>query len=139
MLLPLADLKPVFDEGDAIVLQKRLKSGAHEEEVSVLLVAAKTHYMLNERTIVPAAIENRDFASRRHFLDVALCVQLRLFTLGWRRQCDVAKNPWTDAFHQAMDYFALTRGIPTLEHDHEFGAASSDPLLHPYQPGLKLA
>src|SRR5246127_3321968 len=107
MLLPLAHLKPVFDEDDAIVLQKRLKRRAHAEEVGVLLVAAKTHYTLNERAIVPAAIENCDFASRRHFLHVTLCIQLRLFTLVRRRQCDVAKHTWTDAFHQPMDHPAL--------------------------------
>ena len=139
VLFRFADFKPVLNKDDAIILQQGLKRGTHSEELGVLLVTAKTHYVLNERTVIPAAIENYDFAGRRHFLDVSLCVQLRFFTLGRRRQCDVTKYTWTDALHQAMDHSALTRGIPPLEHDRELRSASSDPLLHPYQPGLKLA
>src|SRR5579864_1854606 len=76
MLLLFADLKPIFEEDDAIVLKERLKWRAHAEEVIVLFISAKSHDMFYESTVVPAAIEDSHLSRSRHFLHVALSIQL---------------------------------------------------------------
>src|SRR5579859_565154 len=76
MLLRFADLKPVLDKDNAVVLQQRLERRAHTEEVGVLFIAAKSHDMLDESTVVPAAIEDSYFPRSRHFFDVSLSIQL---------------------------------------------------------------
>src|ERR1700741_3777840 len=41
------NLKPVLGKNDAIVLHQRLKTWTHTQEIGVLLVRAKAHYMLD--------------------------------------------------------------------------------------------
>ncbi len=56
VLLLLADLKPVFDEDNAVVSQQRFESWRHAEEIVVLLVAAKTHHVFDQSAVVPGTV-----------------------------------------------------------------------------------
>src|SRR5215469_14645890 len=138
MLFLLADLEPVFDEDNAIIFEESLKAWAHAQKICILLVRAKFHYVFDERTVVPASVEDNDLTSRRQFFDVALRVQLRLFTLGGGGQSNVAKDARTHAFQDSVNYAAFPRRISSFKDNHQFGAARFDPLLHLDQLRLKL-
>src|SRR5215471_5452837 len=139
MLLWFADLEPIFDENNLIVLHEGFEARAHAEEVVVLLIRTKTHYMLDKGAVIPATIEKNHFASSWEFLHVALCIELRFFALCGRRQSNMPENSRADALHDAMDHPALPCCISAFEHHCDFGAAGFNPFLHFDELGLEFA
>src|SRR4029077_14469130 len=64
LLLGLAYLEPVLDQLDAVVDDVHLELGANLQEALVLLFRAEAHHVLDASPVVPAAVEDHDFASR---------------------------------------------------------------------------
>ena len=95
--------------------------------------------MLHQGAVVPAAVEDSDLASRRHFLKVTLNVQLRLLPFRWGRQGDMAEDAGADALHDAMNHSSLARSVTAFEHNHDLGARCRNPFLHFDQLGLEFA
>ena len=65
----LTRMNPVFDE-------QPLEPRALRKEALVLLRRTETHHLLDAGAVVPAAIEERDLATGRQVLDIALEVPL---------------------------------------------------------------
>src|SRR5215469_13649242 len=111
MLFLFADLEPVFDEDNAVILEQSFEPWAHPQEVCILFVSTEFHYVFDEGTVVPTSVEDDDLTSRRQIFDVPLRVHLRLFTLGGGGQSNVPKDARTYAFHDPVDHAALSGGI----------------------------
>src|SRR5215469_1816828 len=139
VLFCFAHLKPVLHENDSIVLKQRLEARTHPQKLLILLVAAKAHHVLDESTVVPAAIENCHFALCGEFLHVSLSVELRFFALsrGWQRH--MTEYSRTHSLHDAVNHSTFPCGIATFENHYDLGAGGLYPFLHLDQFGLELA
>jgi hypothetical protein len=73
-LFVLSDLQPDFEEPDAGVYDVFFDLRDQLQEFSMIIFAAETHHVFHAGSVVPAAIENHDFAAGRELLDVALRV-----------------------------------------------------------------
>ena len=91
--------------------------------------SAEPHHALDARAVVPAAVEDHDFARRRQVLHVALDVHLALLALGRRRQRNDAEHARTDPFGDRLDRAALAGGVAAFEHDADLEPLVDDPLL----------
>ena len=119
VLLVVGDRKPVLDQDDAGANQHLFELGNGAEKLLVLVVGAKAHDLLNPRAVVPAAVEEDDFAAGRQMRNVALEVPLAAFALARRRQCGDAADARIEALRDALDDAALAgRVAPFKEHDH---------------------
>src|SRR5580704_4141066 len=138
-LFLLTDLEPYLDQGDAaldaVLLQLRTKF----QEALVLLLVDNTHDIFDAGAIVPATVEDDDFAAGRKTLDVALQEHLGLFAIRRRRQRRDAKHARADPLGQRLDSAALAGGVAAFEHDDGARAACLHPFLQMAQLGLKLA
>src|SRR5262249_53509999 len=105
--LLLAYFEPVFDEMNAAVDDEQLELGADLEETAVLLLGAEAHDMFDTGPVVPAAVEDHDFAGRRQMRDIALEIQLAFLAVGRRRQRDRAEHPRADPLGDRLDCPAL--------------------------------
>src|SRR5215212_8128091 len=93
--------------------------------------------MLDAGAVVPAAIEDDDFAGRGKMRDVALHVHLAFFAIGRRRQRHHAEDTRADALGDGADGAAFTRAVAPLEYDDDAQAGVLDPVLEHAQLGLK--
>src|SRR5579871_1164492 len=115
----IADRKPVLHEDDSGADQHALEFRAAVQELAVLAVTAESHDMLDACPVVPAAIEQHDFAAGGKVRDVALEIPLGLFALGRSAQRHHAANAWIEALGDSLDGPALARRISAFEqHDH---------------------
>src|SRR6185369_12647652 len=87
------------------------------EEFLVLLVRAEAHDALDAGAIVPAAVEQDDFAAGGKMSHVALEIPLRAFALVGSRQRGDPADPRVEALGDALDDPALAGGIAALEED----------------------
>ena len=76
LLLLVGDREPVLDQDDARAHQHPFELGNGTEELLVLLVGAKAHHPLDAGAVVPAAVEQDDFAAGGQMRHVALEVPL---------------------------------------------------------------
>jgi len=109
--------------------QKSLKDGTVPEKLTVLFLGTKAHHLLHPGAVVPAAVEDDDFASGGQLFNVALSMELRFLPLGRRRECDHAKDARADALHDALDHAAFAGSISSFENDHDAGVRRLDPVL----------
>jgi hypothetical protein len=139
LLFLVADLEPQLDErytpGDDVLLD----FGTPIEEASVLVRRAKPHDVLDAGAVVPAAIEDHDFAGSGEVLHVPLHVHLRLLAVRRRRQRDDAKHAWTDAFGQRADGAAFAGAVASLEDDDDALALRLHPVLQVAQLDLQFS
>jgi hypothetical protein len=94
-----------------------------------LLRRAETHHPLDPGAVVPAAIEDHDFAGRREMAEVALDVHLALLTLGRRGERDDAKHARAHALGDRFDRPAFSGAIAPLEDDADLESLVDHPLL----------
>src|SRR5713101_8942033 len=95
VLLLLANLQPILDEGDAAVHEIFLDGWADLQESVVFLLRTETHDVFDARSVVPATVENHDLTGSGEMRHVALYVHLALLTIGGSWQSHQTKNPWT--------------------------------------------
>ena len=84
LLLLRRDLQPVLEQNNARFDHAALHHRRAVEELLHLLRRTKAHHPFDAGAVIPAAIENHDFAGRREMLDIALKVKLAFFALGGR-------------------------------------------------------
>src|SRR5215467_12884486 len=138
LLLGLAHLEPVLDEMDAVIHEVQLELGAGLEEALVLLLRAEAHHVLDAGAVVPAAVENHDFACRRGVPEKTLHVDLGLLAVGRRRQRYHAEHAMADTVGDRLDDTALAGGIAPFE-DHDYPRTRFlDPILQRAQLYLQL-
>src|SRR5262249_23475185 len=87
------------------------------------------HHVFDAGPIVPAAIEDHDFARRGEVRDETLEVELRLLAIGWHRQRHDAEHAWADAMGHGPDHAALAGGVAPFEHHDHAQALFLDPVL----------
>ena len=100
-----------------------LELGTVLDELLVLVLRAEPHHVLDAGAVVPAAVEDDDFAGGREVLHVALDVELRLFAVGRGRQRHQPKNARADPLRDRLDGPALARRVAPFEHDDHPQAA----------------
>ena len=81
LLLVVGHLEPQLDEHRAPFDDVALHLGAELQEAFVLVVGAEPHDVLDAGAVVPAAIEDDDFASGGEVLEVPLHVDLALLAV----------------------------------------------------------
>ena len=79
------------------------------EEFLVFLLRAEAHYVLDARAIVPAPVEQDDFAPRRKVGYVALEIPLVALALARGRKRGDAADARIEALRDALDDAALAR------------------------------
>ena len=99
------------------------------EKLLALGLGAVAHDALDARTVVPAAIEEDDFASRRQVCDVTLEIPLRAFALARRRQRRHAAHARVQALRDALDDAPLPGGVAPFEDHDELALLVDDPIL----------
>ena len=137
-LFVLPDLQPEFNENDARISDVFFDFGTNAEKALSLFLADETHHLLDTCAIVPAAIENDDFATGGKALDVALQKHLGLFPIGGRRQCGHSKNPRAYSFGYRLDRPALPGSIPPFKYDNDPGPCRFYPILQIAELHLQL-
>src|SRR3954469_25486932 len=95
----------------------------------MLLFGTEPHHMFDAGAIVPAAVEDDDFARGWEMSHVSLNIQLRLFAIGWGGQGSDAEYPGADAFCNRLDRAAFPGRISALENNDNPQAFGFYPLL----------
>ena len=88
--------------------------------------------------IVPAAVEDHDFARGRKMRHVALQIKLRLLAVGRRGQRHHPEHARADPLGDRLDHAALAGGVASLEHDDHAQALVLDPFLQRAEIDLQL-
>src|SRR3954449_2562641 len=88
--------------------------------------------MFDTGAIVPAPVEDHDFAAGRELFDIALHEHLGFLPVGWCGQGTDAEHPRADLLGQRLDGAALAGGVAALEDD-------DDPQLLRLHPFLEMA
>ena len=85
--------------------------------------------MFDAGAVVPAAVEQDDFAARRQLGDIALKIPLAALALGRRAERHDAADARVQALGDALDDAALAGRVAALEDDHDPEALQADPFL----------
>ena len=133
-----ADFQPVFEQDDAGVDHQPFEQRHRLQEGARRVLRAEAHHALDAGAVVPAAVEDDDFARRRQVRDVALAVHLGLLALGRRRQRDDAEDARAHALGDGLDGAALAGAVAALEDDADLEPLVHDPLLQRHQFGVQL-
>src|SRR4051812_32909480 len=137
-LLFVAHFQPEFDQQDAACGDVALEDRAQFEETAVLFLAAEVHHVLHTGAIVPATVEDNDFACGRKLLQVALHVHLGLFAVGRSRQRHHAENARADTLSNGLDRAAFAGAIPSFEHEDDAESLVFHPSLEFTELNLEL-
>ena len=132
------DLEPKLDQDDARFDEPAFELGHVLEEFLDVLLGRVFHHPFDAGAIVPAAVEDHDFASRWQMLHIALQEQLLAFVLAGRTQRNHAKCARADALGHAPDQSALARGIAAFADDDDAGAGFTNPVLQIAELDLQL-
>ena len=103
----------------------------------MLLRRGEAHDVFDARPVVPAAVEDDDFASRREVLHVPLHVHLCLFAIGRRRQRDDPEDAGADPFGDRANRAALACAVAPFEDDDDAQPFLLDPALKVAQADLQ--
>ena len=97
MLFLLRYFKPVLEQNDSLADQKTLEGGTIPKKLLVLLLCTKAHHVFHSGTVIPAPVEDDDFASGGELFDIALRMELRFLPLRRSRKGYHAKDARTHA------------------------------------------
>src|SRR4030095_14928211 len=139
LLLLVTDLQPDFDQVDAFIHDVLLDLRTNFQKAGVIFLRAKAHHVFDARAVVPAPVEDHDFACRRRMGYVALHVHLRLLAVRRSRKGDDAEYTRADTLSDRPDGTSLAGGIAALENDNDAQSLVLDPFLEVAQSGLELA
>ena len=136
-LLFLVDAEPVLEQDQAVIGDQPFEHRAVLQELLVLGRGAETHDRLDTGAVVPATIEQDQFAGTGQMARVALEVPLAaLVFIGFRQRHgpDVAI---VQRRLDGLDHTALAGGIAPLEdHGHAL-VVGNDPVLQLDQLGVQ--
>src|SRR5262245_60119394 len=117
LLFLVADREPVLYKIDAGANEHFLKLRTGTQEFLVLVVAAISHHVLDAGAVVPAAVEENDFAFCRQLGDVALEIPLAALALCRSAKRHNAADARVQTFGDALDHAALAGSVASLEND----------------------
>ena len=136
----LSDLQPELDQQDAAVDDVASRSaGQSSRKRRCCCFGAEAHDVFDAGAVVPAAVEDDDFAGGREMLDVALHVHLRLLAIGRRRQRDDPEDARAHPLGDGLDRTALAGRVAALEDDDDPQPFLLDPVLQAAELRLQLA
>ena len=138
-LLLHADLEPELDQDDAGIDGEFLDQRAQFEETLVFGRRAEAHDIFDAGAVVPAAVEDHDFAAGRELLDIALHEQLGFFPVGRRGQGADTEHPRADLFGHGLDGAALAGGVAAFEDDDHLQLLGLHPFLEMAKLDLELS
>src|SRR5829696_6139027 len=128
-LLLLPDLKPQLDQDDAGLDEPTFELGHVLEKPFDVFLFCVAHDALDTGAIVPAAIEDHDFAAGRKMFDITLQEELCPVTFGRRAQRDDAEGSQTDSFRHPPNQAALAGRVAAFENDDDSCPAFANPVL----------
>ncbi len=99
---------------------------------------AESHDIFNAGAVVPATVEDHDFAAGRELLDIALDEQLGFLPIGRRGQGADTEYPGAHLFGQGFDGAALAGGIAAFEDDDHLQLLGFHPFLEMAKLDLEL-
>src|SRR6185312_10326666 len=112
---------------------------AQFEKALVLGRRAEAHDIFDAGAVVPATIEDDDFAAGRELLDIALQKQLGLLPVRGRRQGADAKHARAHLFGERLDGAALAGGVTAFEDDDDLQLLGLYPFLKVAKLDLELS
>ena len=139
LLLLFADLEPEFYEDDPGIDHVFFDLRRQFQETAVSRLVDETHHVFDAGAVVPAAVEDDDFASGGEMLDIALEKQLALLPFGRRGQGNDPEYSGAHSFRKRPNGATFARGIATLESDDDPKALLLNPFLQMTEFDLKLA
>ena len=137
LLLVVGDREPVLDQDDARAHQHALEFGHGMEEFLELRVGAEAHHPLDAGAVVPAAVEQDDFAAGRQMRDIALEIPLRALALVRRRQRRDPADARIETLGDPLDDPAFAGGVAPLEDHDDLELLVQDPVLQLDQLALQ--
>jgi hypothetical protein len=138
LLFLVADLEPYLDQQHPTLHHVPLEQRAQREKSAVLLLRTESHHMLDAGAVVPAPIEDDDFARGGEMREIALHVHLRLLAVRGCGQCDDPKDTRAYPLGDGLDRAAFAGGIASFEDDDHAQSLRFDPLLQHTQSALQL-
>src|SRR5690242_13027409 len=139
LLLLVAHLEPVLDQHDPAIDDILLDHRAEFKGALVLFLCAETHDVFDAETVVPTAVPNDDFTSRREVRHVPLNVHLGLLAIGRRGERHEAEYTWADALGDGANCAAFPSPVAALKDDHDPQTFVFYPVLKPTEFRLKSA
>ena len=109
------DFEPVLEQNDAGIDHRPLDQWRVFQEYPRLFFRAEPHDAFYPGAVVPAAIEQDDFASCGKVRQVSLHIHLGFFAVRRCRQGDDVKYARTHAFGTRLDCPALASTVSSLE------------------------
>src|SRR5688572_4860031 len=129
-LLRLVAAQPVLEQQDPVVDKLLLEQRRILQESLDLRSGGEAHHLLDAGTVVPAAIEQNEFAGGRQVRHVALEVPLRRFALTGLGQRGNAALARIDVFADRVDRATLAGGVAAFEQHHHALALVLQPVRH---------
>src|SRR5262249_49649019 len=117
LLLLHADFEPQLYQDDAGVDDVLFDLRAELEEPMMLLLADEPHDVFDASAVVPAAIEDDDFAAGGEIFHVPLQEHLRFLAIRGGREGHYAEHPRAHPLGDGLDRPALAGGVAPLEYD----------------------
>src|SRR6266700_52979 len=99
------------------------------QKLKVLGLSAESHDMLDAGPVVPAAIEQDDFATRGKMGHISLEVPLCFFPLGGCAQSDHTAYARVEALGNPLDGAALAGSVSAFKDTDHFQCLMPYPLL----------
>ena len=132
------DFQPIFEQDDAAVGERLFKKRHDGQKFEAVFFGAETHHALHAGPVVPASVEDDDFACGRQVRNVALQVNLAFFPFGGCGEGDGAEDARADAFGNRFDCATLSRAVPPFEDNADFQAFALYPALQGDQFAMQI-
>ena len=100
---------------------------------------AEAHDVFDAGAVVPATVEDHDFAAGRELLNIALQEQLGFLPVGRRGQSADTEYPGAHLFGQGLDGAALAGGVAAFEDDDHLQLLGLHPFLEMAKLDLELS
>jgi len=138
LLFGFRDVEIIFQEDGSRADQHVFVLRHGDHEALILLVVAEAHHPLDAGAVVPAPVEDHEFARGGKMRSEALEIPFAPFAVGGRAQRDDARLAGTEMLDDALDDAVLAGGVAAFEDHQQFAVARDDVALEFHQFDLKL-
>ncbi len=138
LLFNLIDAEPVFDQDNAVSGNQAFESRTVNQELRGLIGRTEAHNGFDTSAVVPAAIEQDEFAGAGKVFGVALEIPLAAFAITRFWQRDRAHVAVVERTFDGFDHAALTGRIAAFKDNDDALAGGDDPMLQIDQLALQI-
>src|SRR5262249_49431734 len=139
LLLLHADFEPQLDQYDSRIGDILLDLRAELQESMMLLLAHEPHDVFDTGPVVPAAVEDDDFAAGGEKIGITVHQHFRFLTSRRGGEGDHPEYARAHPLGECLDGAALAGGVASLEYDDDARLALPHPILQVAQLDLELA